>query len=157
MFLKRLSTTEAHYSLINPEPYSCTNEEKELQQRKGLPAWCRILSMCSLCIFILVATFAFGILLSTRFSINGENDNASIEHAPLCREPAVRQEWRSLRDSQKENYLQAVQCLRMKPSRILSNQTLFEDFPWVHSRIGGYCQSLVLDARSRSIIPTNFL
>ena len=57
-----------------------------------------------------------------------------------CTSPATRLEWRSLSRDQKQNYLQAVQCLKTKPSRIFGNQTLYDDFPYIHIQIGDYCK-----------------
>ena len=57
-----------------------------------------------------------------------------------CKKPAFRREWRSLSTSQKHNYLLAVQCLKQKPSRLGLNQSLYDDFPYVHYRVGGSCK-----------------
>ncbi|KAM0795551.1 hypothetical protein BDR22DRAFT_883005 [Usnea florida] len=48
----------------------------------------------------------------------------------------IRREWRDLSDTEKGDYIQAVQCLRSSPSRLGLNQTLYDDFPYVHSRNG---------------------
>lgn len=42
--------------------------------------------------------------------------------------------------SEKHQYLNAVQCLKEIPSRIGEAQSLYDDFPWIHYRIGDYCQ-----------------
>ena len=67
----------------------------------------------------------------------------SIPYTPVtpqtrCRNPTARQEWRSLSEHQKSQYLRAVQCLRTIPSRLRLglNQTIYEDFPYVHTRAG---------------------
>ena len=60
-----------------------------------------------------------------------------------CPNPPTRREWRSLSRDEKQDYLTAVQCLREKPSRLGLNQSLYDDFPWVHIRFGGYCMLFV--------------
>ena len=49
-----------------------------------------------------------------------------------CIHPVVRQEWRTLSADEKSAYISAVQCLGTKPSKLRSNGTLYDDFPWVH-------------------------
>lgn len=63
--------------------------------------------------------------------------------APMsCTNPVIRREWRDLSDVEKSEYIDAVQCLRSLPSRLGLNQTLYDDFPYVHSRNGEACESL---------------
>ena len=56
-----------------------------------------------------------------------------------CTNPPLRREWRSLARVEKDKYIQAVKCLKTIPSRLGLNQTLYDDFPWVHSNFGEYC------------------
>ncbi|MCJ1446931.1 MAG: hypothetical protein MMC23_007439, partial [Stictis urceolatum] len=51
-------------------------------------------------------------------------------------ENQVRHEWRNLDREAKRSYIAAVNCLRHRPSRLGLNQSLYDDFPFVHSRIG---------------------
>ena len=50
----------------------------------------------------------------------------------------IRREWRTLPPSAQQHYISAVLCLRTHPSTInpSSNMTLYDDFPWIHARIG---------------------
>lgn len=57
-----------------------------------------------------------------------------------CTSPVIRREWRDLSDAEKSDYVEAVQCLRSSPSRLGLNQTLYDDFPYVHSRNGEACE-----------------
>ena len=57
-----------------------------------------------------------------------------------CTDPVIRREWRDLSDVEKGDYIAAVQCLRNSPSRLGLNQTLYDDFPYVHSRNGEACE-----------------
>lgn len=57
-----------------------------------------------------------------------------------CRNIVIRQEWRSLSKNEKEEYIQAVQCLQYQPSRLGLNQSLYHDFPYVHINVGNYCK-----------------
>lgn len=51
-----------------------------------------------------------------------------------CTEPVLRVEWRSLSSEEQQSYIDAVLCLKTKPSRNGLNTTLFDDFPFVHTR-----------------------
>ena len=53
-----------------------------------------------------------------------------------CDSLAVRHEWRDLSKEEKKEYLQAVRCLREHPSSLGLNQSLYDDFPYFHTRTG---------------------
>lgn len=55
---------------------------------------------------------------------------------PSCTSPRTRREWRYLSASQKHAYIDAVQCLRSKPSALSLPQSLYDDFPYVHMHVG---------------------
>ena len=59
-----------------------------------------------------------------------------------CQDVATRLEWRSLSKTEKQEYIEAVQCLRNKTSRLGLNQSLYDDFPYVHINSGESCTSL---------------
>ncbi|KAK8119938.1 Tyrosinase [Apiospora kogelbergensis] len=52
-----------------------------------------------------------------------------------CTSPAKRQEWRSLSSETRAEYMGAVKCLFTKPSRIGLKTSLYEDFPYIHSKL----------------------
>lgn len=56
--------------------------------------------------------------------------------AKACKEPSVRQEWRMLTTAEQQHYIQAVKCLMQRPSKIRTNGTLYDDFPWIHTTSG---------------------
>ncbi|KAM0812088.1 hypothetical protein AB5N19_14405 [Seiridium cardinale] len=58
--------------------------------------------------------------------------------AESCIQPAERREWRTLLDSERENYVAAVKCLTTKPSKLGLATSLYEDFPWIHARLNLY-------------------
>lgn len=51
-----------------------------------------------------------------------------------CTSPSVRREWRTLSSAEKKEYISAVRCLARTPGE-MSNGTLYDDFPWVHSQV----------------------
>jgi hypothetical protein len=55
-----------------------------------------------------------------------------------CDSVSKRREWRTLTMPQKYEYLSAVQCLKTRPSKLGLDHTLYDDFPYIHSRVGGY-------------------
>lgn len=91
------------------------------------------LALCA-AIFCTVLGFCGGILVKQ--TIHFKPSLASI----TCTNPVIRREWRDLSDAEKSDYIGAVQCLRSSPSRLGLNQTLYDDFPYVHSRNGEACE-----------------
>ncbi|KAJ4987077.1 monooxygenase [Stagonosporopsis vannaccii] len=51
-----------------------------------------------------------------------------------CSDPPQRIEWRKLQPAQQKSYIDAVLCLKTKPSRI-GLRSLFDDFPHVHFQL----------------------
>ena len=97
-----------------------------------------------LCLPVFGILLLFLILLLYTVSVT---DHMTI-HRPLgsivaqavpCQEPTIRQEWRDLSASERSSYVAAVQCLRERPSIVGLDQSLYDDFPWVHSRVGNSC------------------
>ena len=58
----------------------------------------------------------------------------ALESEQSCTEPIKRVEWRELPSSQQQSYINAVLCLKTKPSRIGLNTSLYDDFAFVHAR-----------------------
>lgn len=85
---------------------------------------------------IAVLCLAIGIACGVVSSVCGRG---SAQPHTVCKDPPSRREWRTLGDEQKQEYLNAVLCLKSIPSRLKMNQSLYDDFPWVHALIGGYC------------------
>ncbi|KAI5841724.1 hypothetical protein BZA05DRAFT_464252 [Tricharina praecox] len=52
-----------------------------------------------------------------------------------CTDPVVRQEWRSLTEDMRSEYVAAVQCLTTKDSRLNSTMSLYDDFAYVHREL----------------------
>lgn len=77
---------------------------------------------------------AFGFLAQDQVLLARQRSTSST--SADCREPVVRKEWRSFSHHEKLHYIEAVQCLAKKPSRIRENGTLYDDFPYVHVRFG---------------------
>ena len=48
------------------------------------------------------------------------------------RNPALRQEWRTLSIEARQGYIAAIQCLSKNPSRIGLNSTRYDDFVYAH-------------------------
>ncbi|KAH6711904.1 hypothetical protein BKA61DRAFT_677100 [Leptodontidium sp. MPI-SDFR-AT-0119] len=51
-----------------------------------------------------------------------------------CVDPVTRVEWRDLEPEVQQTYINAVLCLKTKPSRIGLNTSLYDDFPYVHQK-----------------------
>ncbi|KAM0547275.1 hypothetical protein ACHAPJ_010410 [Fusarium lateritium] len=52
--------------------------------------------------------------------------------SPTCKSPVKRVEWRELKDTDKQSYINAVKCLKTKPSRLGLKTSLYDDFAYVH-------------------------
>ena len=89
----------------------------------------------ALCVagFFCVVGFAGGIL------VNQRTDSKPVV-STACTDPVIRREWRELSNAEKGDYIEAVQCLRRSPSKLGLNQTLYDDFPYAHSRNGEACE-----------------
>ena len=95
--------------------------------------FCLSLALCA-AILCTILGFLGGILVNQ--TIHFKPSLSSI----TCTKPVIRREWRDLSDAEKSDYIEAVQCLRNSPSRLGLNQTLYDDFPYVHSRNGEACK-----------------
>lgn len=94
--------------------------------------------------FITISCLGLGFVGGWLFNIETISFNTQTlsEHFTVgCPSPSNRREWRSLSRLEKNHYIEAIQCLRTTPSHLGLNQTLYDDFPWVHSRVGQYCTS----------------
>ena len=83
--------------------------------------------------FLALACLAIG--FATGRFLSRESRPSIAPYKP-CQNPTVRHEWRSLSREEKNAYLDAVKCLRTIPSRLGLNHTLYDDFPYFHSRTG---------------------
>lgn len=53
-----------------------------------------------------------------------------------CTRPTIRRSWLTLTNAEKKSYLDAVKCLATKPSYMVPNTTLYDDFTWIHIKDG---------------------
>ena len=59
-----------------------------------------------------------------------------------CTSPSLRQEWSSVTQDVRDNYITATLCFTSKSSRIGLNSTFYDDFPWAHNQLAGESQFL---------------
>ena len=93
-----------------------------------------------LLLFLLTAGVCFALGFATSLLAGSGTQGPQIDVQLSCKAPTTRREWRTLNSVEKQDYIRAVQCLKTVPSRLVANQTLYDDFPWVHALIGGYCE-----------------
>ena len=103
----------------------------ERKRRSSLYYYILILLIGTSC---LALGFAGGALVKDH-----ENHIDSTPSSSRCTNSSTRREWRSLSRPEKKDYIDAVQCLRTTPSKLGLNQSLYDDFPYVHNRVGAYC------------------
>lgn len=136
------------YSLVasdlEDELDSKTPQHKVVRDKSGshrrLVVFVTLLSLISLAV-----GFTSGTLLDRKIACGKSHESTAVS---ACSRPQYRREWRSLSHHEKHNYIQAVQCLKQTPSRLGLNQSLYDDFPYVHFRVGGYCTLLPMFDRS---------
>ena len=122
-----LSADETSLNEITKTSYACP---KNSRQQRALLIF--VTSLAVICL----GTAIFTILLLYRgFPIDTVNLNASKSTA-ACPDPGWRREWRSLSKVEKQNYISSVQCLMKSPSVVGLNQSLYDDFPWIHNHVG---------------------
>ena len=119
---------------------SDTEYEREGKQQLGnIPCEKRRLSQVTsftICFLVLLVLGA-GVVIG--WHIRPAETFKSSPTATPCRVPALRREWRSLSIEDKSDYIDAVKCLRQRPSALGLNHTLFDDFAWIHKHFGEYC------------------
>ena len=57
-----------------------------------------------------------------------------------CSSPAVRSEWRTLNSMDQRAYIRSVLCLHEKASRLGLNQSLYDDFSYIHYLAESQCE-----------------
>lgn len=115
--------------LLYPDYEDNRSDQKPDKREKRPYQVIAILVIVLLCLIVSLASGAMFMIL--------ERDGAQTQIA--CEHPPDRREWRDLGEKQKQNYLDAVLCLKETPSRLNMNQSLYDDFPWVHALVGEYC------------------
>ncbi len=113
-------------------------ERPEISPSEKKRKWKLLLAVLTCCtaFALLVIGFASGIYVRHIPKWGLDNDTTS---SAVCKDPPLRKEWRSLDRIEKHDYIKAVKCLKTMPSQVDQNQTLYDDFPWVHMHHGEYC------------------
>ncbi|KAM0152184.1 hypothetical protein ACHAPG_007841 [Botrytis cinerea] len=74
--------------------------------------------------------FFMGVIFSgkarDRGTVSATPDNNL--QSTVCKNPSLRQEWRTLSIPKRQDYISAVQCLQSRPSRLGLNHTLHDEF-----------------------------
>ncbi|KAH7303868.1 hypothetical protein B0I35DRAFT_402008 [Stachybotrys elegans] len=84
---------------------------------------------------VLVAT---GAVSPVAAGVIAASASLSIDKSEACINPPKRVEWRQLEASQQQSYIDAVLCLKTKPSRTGLETSLYDDFPHVHFNLNKY-------------------
>ncbi|KAJ7845471.1 tyrosinase [Mycena leptocephala] len=109
--------------------------------KSAVPGWVIVLSsiflvfISTLLAFLAVMTFSATHPTIRPYSPTPTMTPLSSTGAPLCPRPALRQEWRALSNSQKSDFITAVQCLQRLPStsnNLRGAKTRFDDFQAIH-------------------------
>ncbi len=122
-------------SEVDGEIYDETQEYRSTRNRLRSNS-CLAVFVVILSLICLAVGFTSGAHLKSFIAID---TSLGFTAESVCNRPRYRREWRSLSHQEKHRYIQAVQCLKQIPSRLGQNQSLYDDFPYVHFRVGGYC------------------
>ncbi|TEY24755.1 hypothetical protein BOTCAL_1364g00020 [Botryotinia calthae] len=129
------SKRQSYISLENPEDeeakignYPHSQNEKKTTVEINLSGIIVIVLLLTLSITSIWALFIQNIIHWSAVA------TPSITFSTKCVSPPVRREWRTLSTSARERYIDAVQCLTTKPSRVRNNGSLYDDFPYIHQQ-----------------------
>jgi hypothetical protein len=135
-----LNHAQAKYVTVSTsdggETFGAENETENKYRHLERPLWSLPISICLIALFCLAIGFTGGELLQD----NGLIAKLTAPMVSNCKNPTTRKEWRSLSGDEKNEYISAVRCLLTKPSKVRTTGVLYDDFPYVHSRIGSYCK-----------------
>ena len=97
--------------------------------------------------FVVFVCLVLGFAGINLFNHAGRTRSEHTDELPAaCQSPALRKEWRSLDIPEKLQYIEAIQCLKKRPSQLGLNHTLYDDFPWVHIHFGENCEPFILNS-----------
>ncbi|TGO50400.1 hypothetical protein BCON_0184g00050 [Botryotinia convoluta] len=121
---------QSQYSPVLSDIESEEKNERALQGRQLQPPK----RLCAVVLGALVLGIAFfsGVIFENHFLRHQALD--PYQNRERCSSSSTRREWRSFSAAEKANYLDAVQCLRETPSRLHSDYSLYDDFPWSFER-----------------------
>ena len=117
------------------ETDSLDEENGKFVSRQNVQSIYRLFSIAFIMILCLAVGFVFGTAMRS-FTPPNDISNAPKAVSGSCGNIAIRREWRSLSENEKQNYIDAVQCTRKTPSLLRLNQSLYDDFPYVHMTWG---------------------
>ncbi len=133
--MAKQQSSPGHYVSIN-NAEDATIIDDYVEQKHKSRRW---KSIAALFVYILLANILLsfvGTILFQHFKNTRESPSTSFTSQRSCRNPSIRHEWRRLSRPQQEEYIAAVQCLRSSKSKLGLNQSIYDDFPLIHSRLG---------------------
>lgn len=106
------------------------SKDLQAERRNPIPSSLQSLFLCSLLFTCLLVELTTGIYFRAK---NEPAIYAFKKTSTAWKNPVLRREWRSLNRTEKNDYIQSVKCLKTLPSRLQLNQTLYDDFSWIHN------------------------
>ncbi|KAA8635524.1 hypothetical protein SMACR_09003 [Sordaria macrospora] len=76
-----------------------------------------------------------------------QTSNINPNSNKACKHIATRREWRSLTETERTEFVDAIHCLARTPSEWGDNRTVYDDFSILHGGVGSWCH------RSASFLP----
>ena len=89
---------------------------------------------------VLICLVLFVLITTTIRSLPKSQSSMAPTSSTNCQNPSIRREWRTLSTAEKLAYIDAVVCLTKSSSIVGRNQTVFDDFPWIHNTEGKSCE-----------------
>ena len=102
------------------------------------PRLAHSLLICSFsAVLILLVASAMVMFMSV---VHQQVKDDSLLAQDTCKSAPTRREWRTLLEDEKLDYIRAVRCMATVASVVKDEGTVWDDFAWVHEKIGIRCE-----------------
>ncbi|KAK4610025.1 Tyrosinase ustQ [Fulvia fulva] len=134
MALRLQRAKHRQYFLISTTSHIDTEEDAE-HGNSDPPASEHLAIDWQKLVLIFLALTAITFTLSRRLLLLPEQ---SVRVSTACVETAIRQEWRALIPTERDDFVRSVNCLSNTPSRWTHNGSVSDDFAYLHASIGSW-------------------
>ncbi|PQE17834.1 di-copper centre protein [Rutstroemia sp. NJR-2017a WRK4] len=130
-FMKKRS----YIALGNPEDDEAkVGDFSQLQDKKKTTVEISLAGLLVVIVLLVLSIISVWALLIQNIIHWRAASPSSVTFSSTCSSPPIRREWRTLSSNAKKEYIDAVQCLTTRPSKVRNNGSLYDDFPFVHQQ-----------------------
>ncbi|WDK18395.1 hypothetical protein CGRA01v4_09680 [Colletotrichum graminicola] len=127
-------TSEEDYDLLLPSPGERKPRDAPPRRSKSWKRWRWQLTALAGISLILGSVSVVSLLGQPLWSRR--------DHVHICNRPVVRREWRALTPDERADFIDAIQCLNLLPSKWGFKGSTYDDFSLLHLKIGSWCMSI---------------